>query len=334
MTIVFTSEKHLCGTPRQLLIACTSSLLIPLSALSQSYPTKPVRIIVPFSTGSLPDLVPRLVGEKLSPMLGQPVIVENRIGAGGRIGADAVAKAVPDGYTLLLGTASTQVVAPHLVKTMPYDTFRDFTPIINLASAVTGFVVSASVPANSAREVIEYARKNPGKIAYGSNGIGSSHHLRGEQIKIVANIDMLHVPFGGAAEIVTGLANDTVQLSFSTPSSVLPHVQVGRMKLLALTSPKRLASLPNTPTLEEVLPGFESTVDWFGFFGPPNLPRAIVTRLNGDVARVLDAPDLRTKFESQAMVTVSGSPEDFAAMIKRDFSVYAKVVKAVGIQAQ
>jgi tripartite-type tricarboxylate transporter receptor subunit TctC len=268
---------------RPFTLAAVCSLALPGLAVSshtlaQAYPTKPIRVIVPFTAGSLPDLVPRLVGEKASPALGQPLVVENRVGAGGRIAADSVAKSAPDGYTLLLGTASTHVVSPFVIKSLPYDPFKDFTPIMNAVMPITGFVVNTSVPVNSVQEFIDYAKKNPGKLAYGSNGIGSSHHLRGEYFKIATGTDLLHIPYPGSNEVVTGIVNNTVQLSFSSPASIQQHVQAGKVKLLAMTMPKRIAGLDNVPTVDELVPGFVSTTDWFGFFGPGGLPRAMVTR--------------------------------------------------------
>ena len=310
------------------------ALLAATPVLAQSYPVKPVRIIVPFTAGSLPDLVPRLVGEKASPVLGQPIVVENRVGAGGRIAADSVAKAAPDGYTLLLGTATTHVVAPFIVKNMPYDSFKDFTPIINGVSPVTGFVTSASVPVSSVREFVDYAKKNPGKLAYGSNGIGSSHHLRGEFLKMVAGIDLIHVPYPGSNEVVTGVVTDTVQLTFSTPASIQQYTASGKVKLLALTMPKRVPTMPNIPTLDELVPGFFSTIDWFGFFGPAGLPAPIVARLNTEFGKALNHPDIRGKFEAQSVQIIGGTPEEFAAVMKSEFAIYAKVAKAAGIKPE
>ena len=303
-------------------------------AMAQTYPVKPIRVIVPFTAGSLPDLVPRLVGEKLAPVFGQPWVVENRIGAGGRIAADAVAKSAPDGYTLLLGTATTHVVAPYIVKAMPYDSFRDFTPIVNGVSPVTGFVVNVAVPVNSVREFIDHAKKNSGKLAYASNGIGSSHHLRGEFLKMVAGIDLIHVPYPGSNEVVTAVVTNTVQMAFSTPASVQQHVAAGRVKLLALSYPRRTDILPNVPTLDELVPGYTSTVDWFGFFGPANLPQPIVARLNVEINKALNAPDIKGKFESQSVQIIGGTPEEFAAVMKAEFAVYARVAKAAGIKPE
>ena len=303
-------------------------------AMAQTYPVKPIRVIVPFTAGSLPDLVPRLVGEKLAPVFGQPWVVEHRIGAGGRIAADAVAKSAPDGYTLLLGTATTHVVAPYIVKAMPYDSFRDFTPIVNGVSPVTGFVVNVAVPVNSVREFIDHAKKNSGKLAYASNGIGSSHHLRGEFLKMVTGIDLIHVPYPGSNEVVTAVVTNTVQMAFSTPASVQQHVAAGRVKLLALSYPRRTDILPNVPTLDELVPGYTSTVDWFGFFGPANLPQPIVARLNVEINKALNAPDIKGKFESQSVQIIGGTPEEFAAVMKAEFAVYARVAKAAGIKPE
>ena len=217
---------------------------------------------------------------------------------------------------------------------MPYDSFKDFTPIINAVSPINGFVTNSSLPVSSMREFIDYAKKNPGKIAYGSNGIGSSHHLRGEFLKIVAGIDILHVPYPGSNELVTAVVNNTVQLSFSTPSSVQQYVAAGRVKLLGLTMPTRASNLPSVPTVDEMLPGFYSTVDWFGFFGPAGLPQPIVARLNAEFGKALAHPDIKAKFEVQSVQVIGGTPEEFAAVMKSEFAIYAKVAKAAGIQPE
>jgi tripartite-type tricarboxylate transporter receptor subunit TctC len=316
------------------MLCLLAAACLPATALPQAYPAKPIRVIVPFTAGSLPDLVPRLVGEKAGPALGQPFVVENRVGAGGRIAAEAGSRAAPDGYTLLLGTASTHMVAPYIVKNMPYDPFKDFTPIINGVAPVTGFVVNASLPISSVHEFFEYAKKNPGKVAYGSNGIGSSHHLRGEFIKMVAGVDMLHIPYPGSNEVVTGIVNNTVQLTFSTPAAIQQHIAAGRVKLIALTMPKRSASLPDVPTLDELLPGYLSTVDWFGFFGPAGLPQPIVTRLNAEINKALAAPDVRAKFEAQSVQTIGGTPEDLTAIMKSDQALYGKVARAINLKPE
>lgn len=309
----------------------TAALLVPALALAQAYPTKPVRMLVPFPAASIPDVVARLVSEKLNTALGQPVVIENRVGAGGRIAASAAAKAAPDGYTLLLGSASTHSVAPHVVKNMPYNPLQDFTPIANAASSVSGLIVHSSVPARSVKELVEYARKNPGKIAYGSNGIGSTHHLRGELIKIAAGINMVHVPYGGSNELMTAIVSGQLQMTFFATGAVRQHVQTGRVKLLAVTTPKRYAGLPDLPTIAEELPGYESIIDWFAFFGPAGLPRPIVMQLNGAIVKALHTPDVRAKLDAQTLLTIASSPEELGELMKAETKIYAKVVKAAGI---
>ncbi len=300
-------------------------------ASAQTYPTRVIRVLVPFPAASIPDIVARQVSEKIAVPLGQPVIVENRIGAGGRIAAAAAAKAAPDGYTLLLGSATTQVVAPNVVKNMPYDSVRDFTPISNAASSATGLEVNAALPVSSVKELIEYARKNPGKIAFGTNGIGSTHHIRGELIKMAAGIDMVHVPFSGSNELVTAIVAGTVQMTFIVPGAVRQFIQAGKVRLIAMTTPKRYDPYPDVPTIAEQLPGYESIVDWFAFFGPAGLPRPIVTRLNGEIVKALGLPDVRSTLDSQSLQVIASSPEELADTIRRELPIYAKAVKAAGI---
>ena len=314
-----------------LVIAATAA---PAVALGQAYPAKPVRILIPFPAGSINDILARQVADKLTPALGQPFIAENRIGAGGRIAAAAAAKAPADGYTLLLGSASTHVVAPQIVKNMPYDPVRDFTPIANAASPATGLVVNAELPVTTVRELVDYARKNPGKISFASNGIGSTHQLRGEFIKMAAGIDMVHVPFSGSNELVTAILSNTVQMTFIVPGNVKQHIDSGRLRLLAVTTPKRYAVMPNVPTVLEELPGYEPIVDWFAFFGPAGLARPIVLRLNGEIVKALQMPEVRAALDKQSLIVIASTPEELAEQIKRELPVYARAVKAAGIQPE
>ncbi len=299
---------------------------------AQTYPAKPVRVMVPFAAASVNDIIARQVSERLGPALGQPFIVENRIGAGGRIAATAVAKAPADGYTLLLGSASTHVVAPHIVKNMPYDSIRDFTPIVNTASAGTGMVVNAVLPVASVHELIDYARKNPGKISFASNGIGSTHHLRGELIKMAAGIDMVHIPYAGSNELITAIVSNTVQLTFIVPGAVRQHIEAGRIRLLAVTTPRRNPAMPNVPTVVEGLPGYEPIVDWFAFFGPAGLARPMVQRLNTEIVKALNLPEVRAALEALSLIIIGSTPEELAAQMKNEMPIYARVVKAAGIQ--
>jgi len=313
------------------ILAALCGLAISASAFAQSYPTKPIRMFVPFPAASIPDLVARQVSEKIAGPLGQPVLVENRIGAGGRIAATAGAKAAPDGYTLLLGSATTHVVAPHVVKNMPYDSVADFTPIGIAASSATGVAVNAALPVKSMRELIDYAKKNPGKIAFATNGIGSTHHIRGELIKAAAGIDMIHVPFSGSNELVTAIVAGTVQMTFIVPGAIRQFIQAGKVRLIAMTTPKRYPAVPDVPTVVEELPGYEPIQDWFAFFGPAGLARPIVVRLNTEIVKALGMPDVRAALENQSLQVIAGSPEELADTIRRELPVYAKAVKAAGI---
>lgn len=315
------------------LLMC-AALVAPAIAIAQAYPTKPVRMLVPFPAASVPDIIARQVMDKAGPPLGQPVIVENRVGAGGRIAAAAAAKSPADGYTLLLGSTSTHMVAPYIVKNMPYDSFRDFTPITNTSSSQTGVMVNAELPVGSIRELVEYAKKNPGKLAFGSNGIGSTHHLRGELIKMAAGIDMIHVPFGGSNELVTAVLAGTVPLTFITPGTVRALIQAGKIRHIAMATPKRVPSMPIVPVVTEDLPGYEPIVDWFAFFGPGNLPRPIVNRLNSEMVKALNLPDVRAALEGQSLLVIASTPDELAAQMKADFAIYARVVKASGLQPE
>jgi len=304
------------------------------AADAQQYPTKPIHVIVPFAAGSVPDVVTRLPAEKMAIGLGQPVIVENRAGAGGRIAAEFVAKSASDGYTLLMGTASTHVVGPLLVKNMPYDPVKDFTPICLAVSPVSGFVINASIAANSVKEFVAYAKANPGKVAYASNGIGSSSHLVGELINMTAGIDMLHVPYQGSNEALNALLAGQVQVSFTSPGSIAQYLPSGKVKLLAILPGQRFPGTPNTPTLAEALPGYQSVTDWFGFFGPAHLAQPIVARLHGEIVKALNAPEVRSKLETQTMLVIASTPEEFAALMKREAPIFARVVKATNIPMQ
>ena len=306
----------------------------PAITFAQAYPVKPVHILIPFPAGSINDILARVVAEKLTPALGQPVIAENRIGAGGRIAATAASKAAPDGYTLLLGSASTHVVAPQVVKAMPYDPVKDFTPIANAASPATGLVVNAELPVTSVRELVDYAKKNPGKVSFATNGIGSTHQLRGEFIKAAAGIDMVHIPFSGSNELVAAILANTVQMTFIVPGNVKAHIDSGRLRLLAMTTPKRYAVMPNVPTVVEELPGYEPIVDWFAFFGPAGLARPIVLKLNGEIVKSLQLPDVKAALDKQSLIVIASTPEELAEQIKRELPLYARAVKAAGIQPE
>jgi tripartite-type tricarboxylate transporter receptor subunit TctC len=315
-------------------LAITSTFIVPVQSLAQTYPVKPVRILIPFGPGSTPDLVARVVAERASTTLGQPVISENRVGAGGRIASEAVSRAAPDGYTLLLGSTSTHVLGPLLVKSTPYDPVKDFSPISIATMPVSGFIVHSSVPANSMKELLQFAKANPGRLAYGSNGIGSSHHLAGELIKLAAGIDMLHVPLAGSNEVLAGVLANHVQVSFSSPGNAKSHLASGRLKLLSVITPKRDPGNPDVPTLAEALPGYSPMADWFAFFGPGGLPNQVVTRLNTEVVKALNVAEAKAKLEGASQLIIASSSAELADTLKREAAAYASIIKAAKIPIQ
>jgi tripartite-type tricarboxylate transporter receptor subunit TctC len=321
-------------TRNSIVAASVTGVLCAASLSAQTYPTKPIRMVVPFTAGSGPDITARLVTNAINQGLGQPVIVENRVGAGGRIAAEYVAKSAPDGYTLLLGTASTHLVSPHVVKTLAYDPFRDFTPITILITPASSVVIPASLPVRTMAELITYGRANPGKLAFGSNGVASSSHLVGELIKMAAGVDMLHVPFKGSNEAMAALLAEHIQIYFSSPGPTRPHVTAGKMRLLAVLSQKRFAGTPDLPTLNEVLPNYEAITDWFGIFGAGTLPQPIVSRLHSEIIKALNAAEVRAEFDKLTYIIVGNTPEEFAALMKREYQVYGKVIRSVNIPLQ
>jgi tripartite-type tricarboxylate transporter receptor subunit TctC len=314
------------------LLALVGPAVAPALVLAQAYPVKPLRLAIGFTAGSGPDIVARLVSTEMSQSMGQPVVADNRVGAGGRIAADFVAKQPADGYTFLLGTASMLMVSPHFIKDMPYDTFRDFTPIAMGVIPGTAAVVTTALPVRSMADLVRYAKANPGKLNYGTNGIGSSHHLVGELINMAAGIDMQHVPFKGSNEVQSAVLANQVQLIFTSPANVRQYADKARP--IALLASKRDPAQPDLPTMSEALPGYEPITDWFSFLGPANLPRPILGRLNAEVNKGLNAPESKAKLDNLNYYVVGGSSEDFSALMKREYPLFAKAVKAAKIPMQ
>jgi tripartite-type tricarboxylate transporter receptor subunit TctC len=316
------------------LVAALALTLAALSApAAAQYPNKPIRIVVPFPPGGATDIVTRVVADKLTQALGQPVTVENRPGAGGTLGSDLVAKAPADGYTLLMGTTSTHAVAPALYSKLAYDPLRDFTPIVNVAASPMILVVSPGLPVTSVKELIAYAKANPGKLSYASSGNGTVNHLTGEMLKGAVGADMVHVPYKGSALAFPDLFEGRVQLMFDYTISIVPQLKSGKLRPLAITSLKRSATVPDIPTMDASgLPGFESIL-WLGLFAPPGTPRDIATRINAEVVKLLQLPDVREKFAQQGSDPIGGSSEQFAATIRSDITKWGKIVKDSGAKA-
>ena len=300
---------------------------------AQPYPAKPIRFVVPYPTGGPLDTVARLLGQKVAQSTKQPVIVDNKPGAGGNIGADAVAKALPDGYTILMGAVATHAINPTLYPSIPYDPIRDFAPETQVASTPNVLVVHPSIPASSVKEFIAYAKANPGKLNFGSGSTGSAGHLAGELFKTMAGIDMTHVPYKGAAPAMQDLIGGQIQLMFDNLASSLAQVRAGKVKALAATTSKRSALAPELPTIAESgLPGFDINT-WFGIFVPAATPREIVERLHAEFTRALAAPDVRERMLNLGAEPVGSTPEEFAAYIRSEAAKYARVIKASGARA-
>jgi tripartite-type tricarboxylate transporter receptor subunit TctC len=296
----------------------------------QAYPDKPIRWIVPFPPGGSTDILARVVGQKLTEAWGQPVIVENKGGAGGTIGATEAARAAPNGYTLLMG-AIHHTIATSVYPSLPYDFQRDFAPVTVVAIVPNVLVVNPSVPAKTVPELIAYAKANPGKLTYGSAGVGTAHHLIGAKFNLEAGVDIVHVPYKGSAPAVTDLVSGQVQMMYDTVASALPHIKAGRLRPLAVATAKRSLSLQDIPTIAEAaLPGFEVTT-WFGALVPAKTPKEIVTKLNGEIVKILNMPDVKKRLIEAGAEPVGNSPEEMAAQIKNETETFAAVVKQAKI---
>jgi len=297
---------------------------------AQTYPDKPIRIIVPYTPGGFNDTLARTVGQKLQEAWGQPVIVDNRPGGGTLIGTEMAAKAAPDGYTLYM-VPFAFAVNPSLYKKLPYDSLKDFAPITLAASTPNLLVVNPALPVNSVKEVIALAKSKPGKLNYASTGNGSSNHLSMEKFKMMAGVDITHIPYKGSGPAVTDLMGGQVDLMFDNIPNVLPHVKAGKLKMIAVTSPKRSPHVPDVPTVSESgVPGYEVSV-WFGIAAPGGTPKPIITKLNAEIVKILNMPDVKQKFAAQGVDVIGSTPEQFAAYIKEQMEEWGKVVKAAGV---
>jgi tripartite-type tricarboxylate transporter receptor subunit TctC len=309
--------------------ACLT-LLPGAPALAQNYPARPVKMVVPFPPGGSLDIAGRLIAQKLTDAWGQAVVVENKPGAGGNIGADFVAKSPPDGYTILLGALSTHAVNPSLYAKMPYDAAKDFAPITLIAVTPNVLVVNAASPVNTVKEFIAYAKANPGKLAFGSGSNGSAGHLAGELFKVDTGTDMVHIPFkGGAPALQALLAGDT-QLMFDNLANSMQQVKAGKLKALAVTTAKRSSLVPELPTMSEAgVPGFDIST-WFGLMAPAGTPPDVIAKWNADLVKVLNSPDMRERMTAQGAEAMPTTPAEFSAFIARELDKYARIVKASG----
>ena len=319
-----------------LLIAALGAVLLGSSVShAQDFPNKPIRIIVPYTAGGSSDYVARTVAAKLQENLKNPVVVENKPGGNAQIGCDYVAKSAPDGYTLLLAGLTTHAAAPALYKKLPYDTIKDFAPITNLIESPLVVVVHPDVRANTLREFVALAKANPGKLNYGSAGVGNTLHLAGEMFRMATGTDLVHVPYKGASQALGDLLGGRIQVMFDLPQTPLANIQAGKLRALAVTGSERLSLLPNVPTTVEAgVPAFTFGT-WIGLVAPAGTPPAIINRLHAEIVKAATQPDVREAFAKMAMlVAPSESPEAFAKKIQAETERLAKVIRAAGIQPE
>jgi tripartite-type tricarboxylate transporter receptor subunit TctC len=311
-------------------VAAATPVAMPAAAQS-AYPNKPIKIIAPVQPGGGVDLVARTIADRLGQALGQSIIVENQSGGGGSIASMATARAAPDGYTLMVGYVGTHGTNP-AVRKLPYDAIKDFTPIAMVAGTPNILIVPPSVPANTLKEFVAYVHANPGKLSYGSSGPGTLTHLAMEQLKVAADLDMIHVPYRGIGPAITDILGGQTQALFPGLAAALPHIKAGKMRPLAVTGTRRHPLLPDVPTFEELgYKGFDG-VQWYGIVGPANMPPTIVKRLNEEINKLLANPDLRERLSSEALEPMPMSPEQFGQYMRDDIDKWSRLAKARNIQ--
>lgn len=319
---------------RMLIRALAAWLVVIGTAAAQSYPTKPVKLIVPFPPGGNTDIVGRLIADKLSTSFGQQVYVENRGGAGGTIGAEAAAKSPNDGYTLFFSTTGTLASAPSMQPNLRYDPVKDFAPIATLANAPVVVLVRDDLPAKTLHELIQLAKAKPGTLKFGSAGTGHFVHIAGEMFKSAAHVDMLHVPYKGVSQALVDMLGGRIDVMFDAPAQYEPHLRTGKVRALAVAAPKRLSRLPDVPTTAEAgLPGYV-LASWFGLAAPAGTPAEIVNRINADVQKALAAPDVVETMAKLGLEPGGGTPRQYAEMIVDDLAQWRAAVKAAGIKLE
>jgi tripartite-type tricarboxylate transporter receptor subunit TctC len=312
------------------LVACAVVLIAPLDAGAQSWPDKPIKFIVAAPAGSSLDVLARMIGDRLKDKLGQPVIVDDRPAAGGTVATDFVAKSPPDGYTMVMSFNGPLAFGPHLYAHLPYDPQKDLVPVIITSSQPNVLAVNAALPVRSVKELIDYAKANPGKLNYASVGNGSSSHLTMELLKATAGVDIVHVPFNGSPPAVTATIQDETQMMFAVMQPLQAQIQAGKLRALAVTTAKRFALLPDLPAIAEAgYPGFEALA-WNGVLVAAGTPRPIVQRLNAEIDAILKDPSVKSALNAQGFELIGGTPEDFAALIRSESDKWAPVIRKTG----
>jgi len=322
-------------TRRRCLTATIASALALASATlahAQTYPVRPVTVVVPYAAGASGDLLARIVGGKLTEVWGQQIVVENKAGAAGTLGAGLVAKAAPDGYTLLVGTDAQMAISPHIQRNLPYVP-DEFTPIVQ--AAMIEFVLTAhpSIPANTLAELVAHLKANPGKYSYATPGIGSSAHLAMEWLKSTSGVDIVHVPYRGSSQLMPDVISGVVQLAYTGLPQTMPVVASGKLKAIAVGSAKRLDAAPDVPAIAETFPGFEANASW-NYFGPKGLPQEIADKLNSEINRILQLPDVGGRLGKQGLIPVGGPPSVLRDRMRADFEKWGKIVREIGLKAE
>jgi tripartite-type tricarboxylate transporter receptor subunit TctC len=308
-------------------------LALPAAAAAQSYPSRPITIVIGYTSGAVSDLAARTISDGLHQAWGQPVIVENRPGSGGNIGAAYVARATPDGYTLMVGTDAQLASNVHLYKHVGFDPVKDLAPVAYAGVNIICLAVNAQLPINSVADLIAYAKQNPGKLAYGTSGVGSPHHLAGELLRQKTGIDIQHVPYRGGGAAVNDLLGGHIGMAFLSLSAVVPHINTGKVRMIAMVEKTRYAAMPDIPTVGETVPGFEMS-SWLGIFAPAGTPADVITKLNDGIAKVLTVEAVKTKLANLGLVVVAGKPEELANVVKDGLKMRGELVKAAGIQPE
>ncbi|MBI3042432.1 MAG: tripartite tricarboxylate transporter substrate binding protein [Betaproteobacteria bacterium] len=327
------THRMLSGSCLQKVTFALCLLTYALGAGAQAYPVRPVRVVIPYAPGGSSDTTARVLGEKLRELLGQQFVIDNRPGASGSIGRDLVAKATPDGYTLLVGD-SPHTINVHVLKHVPYDPIRDFTPITLLATAPQVLIVNPAFSAKTAKEFVALARAQPGKLNYGSGGSGSVTHMTGELFKLAAGVNIVHVPYKSIALANADVIAGQIQAAFPTAPGIVGHVRAGRLRALAVSTLKRARAFPDVPTFEESgVPGM-TVSNWFGVFAPAGLPKPILAKLHKTIMDAMQAPDVRARFSKLSLDISTTTPEQFGAHLRSELARWGKVVKAAGIRAE
>ena len=315
-------------------LALLVAAALPLAAAAQVYPSKPVRLIVPFPAGGPADIFGRVLAQGMSNALGQPVVIENVSGVGGVLGVERAARSAPDGYTLVLNSASAVSIAPFSMSKMPYDPLKDLALVTTVVRVPEVLAVNPVLPVNTLDELIAYARANPGKVNFGSAGAGTITHLAGELLKVEANIDLVHVPYKGAAPAVTDLLGGQVQMGVFDVPILLPHIRAGKLKALAITSAKRASSLPDVPTTGELNYPKVNSDNWYGLVGPAGIPQPVLKRIHAAAIAALNSPELNEQYAKASGVPMPSSPEEYAVFMAAEQVKWGKVVKAIGFKAE